>query len=67
METKKKLLKIILLGKNGTGKTSLMNRYVNNKFSYNYRAPIGADFLTKEIEINNEVCMLQIWATTSCK
>ena len=26
-----------------------MNRYVNNKFSNQYKATIGADFLTKEV------------------
>ena len=31
------------------GKTSLMNQYVNKKFSTQYKATIGADFLTKEL------------------
>ena len=31
------------------GKTSLMNQYVNKKFSTQYKATIGADFLTKEV------------------
>ena len=31
------------------GKTSLMNQYVNKKFSNQYKATIGADFLTKEV------------------
>jgi small GTP-binding protein len=33
------------------GKTSLMYRYVNNKFSEKYIASLGAQFLTKEIRI----------------
>jgi GTPase SAR1 family protein len=28
-------------------------RYVNRKFSNQYKATIGADFLTKEVEIMN--------------
>ncbi|XP_010876457.1 ras-related protein Rab-7a isoform X2 [Esox lucius] len=46
---KKVLLKVIILGDSGVGKTSLMNQYVNKKFSNQYKATIGADFLTKEI------------------
>eukprot|EP00494_Astrolonche_serrata_P022297 UN22554 len=41
------LLKVIILGDSGVGKTSLMNQYVNKKFSNQYKATIGADFLTR--------------------
>uniref|UniRef100_A0A667GHS1 RAB7A, member RAS oncogene family n=1 Tax=Lynx canadensis TaxID=61383 RepID=A0A667GHS1_LYNCA len=46
---KEVLLKVIILGDSGVGKTSLMNQYVNKKFSNQYKATIGADFLTKEV------------------
>ena len=39
---KKVLLKVIILGDSGVGKTSLMNQYVNQKFSNQYKATIGA-------------------------
>jgi Ras-related protein Rab-7A len=58
---KKVLLKIIILGDSGVGKTSLMNQYVNNKFSNQYKATIGADFLTKEIEVDGKNVTMQIW------
>jgi GTPase SAR1 family protein len=48
---KKVLLKVIILGDSGVGKTSLMNQYVNKKFSNQYKATIGADFLTKEVRL----------------
>jgi Ras-related protein Rab-7A len=51
----KALLKVIILGDSGVGKTSLMNQYVNNKFSSQYKATIGADFLTKEVGEFNEI------------
>ena len=51
---KKVLLKVIILGDSGVGKTSLMNQYVNKKFSNQYKATIGADFLTKEVSIQDE-------------
>jgi Ras-related protein Rab-7A len=64
MASKKKvLLKIIILGDSGVGKTSLMNQYVNKKFSNQYKATIGADFLTKDVMIDNKVVTLQIWDT----
>lgn len=61
---KKTLLKVIILGDSGVGKTSLMQQFVNSKFSHQYKATIGADFLTKEITIdNNKQVTLQIWDT----
>jgi small GTP-binding protein len=59
----KVLLKVIILGDSGVGKTSLMNKYVSDKFSKQYKATIGADFLTKEIEIDDKAVTLQIWDT----
>ena len=60
---KKVLLKIIILGDSGVGKSSLMNQYVNRKFSNSYKATIGADFLTKEVMIDDKLVTLQIWDT----
>lgn len=60
---KKVLLKVIILGDSGVGKTSLMNRYVNNKFSNQYKATIGADFLTKEVMVDERLVTMQIWDT----
>jgi len=61
--SRRPLLKVILLGYSGVGKTSLMDRYVNKKFSAQYRATIGADFLTKEVEVDDKMITLQIWDT----
>ncbi|KAI8091325.1 vacuolar biogenesis protein [Gilbertella persicaria] len=60
---KKALLKVIILGDSGVGKTSLMNQYVNNKFSNQYKATIGADFLTKEVMVDDRIVTMQIWDT----
>ncbi|KAK9080789.1 hypothetical protein SSX86_000547 [Deinandra increscens subsp. villosa] len=57
------LLKVIVLGDSGVGKTSLMNRYVHKKFSQQYKATIGADFVTKELQIDDRLVTLQIWDT----
>ena len=36
---------------------------MNKKFSASYKATIGADFLTKEIVIDERVVTMQIWDT----
>ncbi|CAL5378253.1 unnamed protein product [Camellia sinensis] len=41
------------------GKTSLMNQYVNKKFSNQYTVTIEADFLTKEIQFEDRLFTLQ--------
>jgi len=60
---RKVLLKVIILGDSGVGKTSLMNQYVNKKFSNAYKATIGADFLTKEVMVDDRLVTMQIWDT----
>lgn len=61
---KKNILKVIILGDSGVGKTSLMHRYVNDKYSQQYKATIGADFLTKEVTIDDDkVATMQVWDT----
>lgn len=59
----KTLLKIIILGDSGVGKTSIMNRYVNKKFSSQYKATIGADFVTKDVVVDDRLVTMQIWDT----
>lgn len=65
MSTTKKrhLLKVIILGDAGVGKTSLLKQYVNKNFSHQYKPTIGADFLMKEIIIDGQVVQLQLWDT----
>eukprot|EP00297_Palpitomonas_bilix_P025704 CAMPEP_0113902334 /NCGR_PEP_ID=MMETSP0780_2-20120614/21786_1 /TAXON_ID=652834 /ORGANISM="Palpitomonas bilix" /LENGTH=205 /DNA_ID=CAMNT_0000895115 /DNA_START=108 /DNA_END=725 /DNA_ORIENTATION=- /assembly_acc=CAM_ASM_000599 len=60
---KKILLKVIILGDSGVGKTSLMTQYVNRKFNNHYKATIGADFLTKEVVVDDRLITMQIWDT----
>eukprot|EP01084_Bolivina_argentea_P315446 546507_1 len=60
---KKSMLKVIVLGDSGVGKTSVMNRWVTAKFSTQYKATIGADFLTKELMIDDTLVTMQVWDT----
>lgn len=45
------ILKVILLGDSGVGKSSLINRYVNEKFSENNMQTIGVDLFTKIADV----------------
>ncbi|XP_026122358.1 ras-related protein Rab-9A-like isoform X2 [Carassius auratus] len=63
MTTKSSLLKVILLGDGGVGKSSLMNRYVSNKFDSHLFHTIGVEFLNKELEVDGHTVTLQIWDT----
>lgn len=40
-----------------------MNQFVTKKFSNQYKATIGADFLTKEIIVDDRMVTMQIWDT----
>jgi len=52
-----KKLKIILLGEIGVGKTSIINRYVNNKFNTFSQPTIGADIKTKKVELDQNLAV----------
>ena len=37
-----------------------MNQYVNKKFTSQYKATIGADFLTKEVMVDDRLVTMQV-------
>lgn len=45
------LLKVVILGDGGVGKSCLMNRFVSNHFDEHSFHTIGVEFLNKDIEI----------------
>ena len=47
-----KLLKVVLLGDGGVGKSSLMNRFVSNKFDAQSFHTIGVEFLNKDVVVS---------------
>lgn len=57
------LFKIILIGDSGIGKTSIINRYVNNMFTDKYLCTIGVDFMMKTVDLEKSSIKLQIWDT----
>lgn len=61
--SQKTLLKIVIIGSEKTGKTSIMNKYIRDKFSERYSPTIGADFLTREEQISGQIAVGQFWDT----
>ena len=55
--------KILTIGESGVGKTCILRRFVENKFSKNHLATIGIDFKTKTLNIYNQEIKLKIWDT----
>jgi len=55
--------KVVLIGAPSVGKTSILERFVTDIYTEEYKATIGADFRTKELSINGEQVLLQIWDT----
>ena len=63
---KRYLLKIIVIGAPMVGKSSILERYVNEdnfELLENCKATIGADFFTTSMEIDQDEIVLQFWDT----
>ncbi|KAJ7937370.1 P-loop containing nucleoside triphosphate hydrolase protein [Mycena leptocephala] len=56
--------KIVIMGNSGVGKTSLLQRYTQNKFDpKNTTSTSGAFFVTKKVYVNGLKVRLQLWDT----
>lgn len=55
--------KIVFLGDQGVGKTSLITRFMYNTFDTHYAATIGIDFLSKTMYLDDQTIRLQLWDT----
>ncbi len=53
--------KICLLGEGSVGKTSLIYRYVENKFREDYKSTLGVNLLQKIIKVEDRLISAQIW------
>lgn len=61
-EKREFLFKVLVIGDLGTGKTSIIKRYVHQFFSIHYRATIGVDFALKVLNWNDDTLIrLQLW------
>jgi small GTP-binding protein len=57
------LLKIILIGESGVGKTNLLSRFIHNQFFADSKSTIGVEFSTMRMSIEGKKVHAQIWDT----
>lgn len=55
------VLKIVLIGDGGVGKTAIRERYLGQEFESQYVMTIGADFAMQDDIINGKKVRYQIW------
>ena len=57
-----RILKIIVIGDMGTGKTSIIRKFVDGNFSQFYKMTIGVDFSNKVVQWNDKTSVdVQLW------
>ena len=61
------VLKFLVLGDTGVGKTSLLTRYVEDRFNATFSTTVGVDFCQKKVKLNYKGTQmnvqLQLWDT----
>lgn len=55
--------KLVFLGEQSVGKTSLITRFMYDTFDSTYQATIGIDFLSKTMYLEDKTVRLQLWDT----
>jgi len=60
---KSRLIKVTLLGDSKSGKTSIANRYLDNKFEEGVRTTVGVDYFSKKVQVGEGEVTLQVWDT----
>ncbi len=60
VQGKKYIFKIVLLGDPGVGKSSLITRFVHNRFQASYLMTIGVDILSKQLFVDKDEVLFLI-------
>jgi Ras-related protein Rab-1A len=55
------IFRILLVGDNSVGKTSLLQRYIENTFSDIYMPTIGIDFKIRTVKLDKKIVKLQLY------
>ncbi|MFX0069593.1 MAG: Rab family GTPase [Candidatus Hermodarchaeota archaeon] len=56
-----KIVKILTAGEGGVGKTTFLNRYINNNFVNNFTMTRGIQFFGKTMKSNGSIYNLVLW------
>ena len=57
------VLKYIIIGNSGVGKSNILLRYTNDTFNDDFKTTIGVEFGSKIVEVNKTKYRVQIWDT----
>ena len=57
------VIKIVLLGEVFTGKSSLINAYMNENFNPDLRSTVSPSYYSKTISIKNKTILINMWDT----
>ena len=57
------VLKLVLIGDTGVGKSNLLSRYTKGEFNGESKSTIGVDFATRILNIDKKRLKTQIWDT----
>lgn len=57
------LVKIVLIGDTGVGKSNLLTRFTRNEFLIDSKSTIGVEFATKNVSVDGKILKAQIWDT----
>ena len=55
--------KVIIIGDSGVGKSCLLVKALQNKFSEQYNSTIGFEFYSYDLKIDNQFIRIQLWDT----
>jgi len=55
--------KVLIVGSDKVGKTSLLLRFVEEKFTSTYMPTLSFDYFQKDIMVSREKVSLQLWDT----
>lgn len=61
MSCKPPVLKCVLVGEGGVGKTSITLRYTENQFDDSMKMTVGANFASKKVTVGNTAMTMMLW------
>ena len=57
------MVKVVLVGDSGVGKTNIMSKYLKNQFREDSKATVGVEFGSKQFSVEGHQVKAQIWDT----